>query len=73
MAAEAVYLHVAVPLPVHALYTYVHEVALAPGTPVVVPYGRRELVGWVIDQTGPPPQAREGNPPDPGRHPRVHR
>ncbi len=56
MAAEAVYLHVAVPLPVHALYTYVHEVALAPGTPVVVPYGRRELVGWVIDQTGPPPR-----------------
>ena len=49
------YLHVAVPLPVHMLYTYAAEVELAPGTAVVVPYGSRELVGWVIDRCGPPP------------------
>lgn len=55
MTEGPVYLHVAVPLPVHALYTYAHAVALAPGIPVVVPYGTRELVGWVIRQTGPPP------------------
>ena len=55
MAGDPVYLHVAVPLPVHALYTYAHPELLPPGTAVVVPYGRRELVGWVIDQAGPPP------------------
>ena len=50
-----VFLHVAVPLPVHMLYTYAAERELAPGTAVVVPYRTRELVGWVIDRCGPPP------------------
>ncbi len=52
---DGVYLHVAVPLPVHMLYTYAWTRALPPGTAVVVPYGTRELVGWVIDRAGPPP------------------
>lgn len=55
MAGDPVYLHVAVPLPVHTLYTYAHPEVLPPGTAVVVPYGRRELVGWVIDPAPAPP------------------
>lgn len=39
---------VAVPLPVHGSFTYLAESTLPPGTPVVVPFGKRELVGWVL-------------------------
>ena len=58
MSAPApVYLKVAVPLPVHALYTYASDEELPPGTAVVVPYRTRELVGWVVETCGPPPVA----------------
>ncbi len=39
---------VAVPLPVHARFTWNTSRELPVGAVVVVPYGRRELVGWVV-------------------------
>ncbi len=46
---------VAVPLPVHGHFSWNAPRPLAPGTPVVVPYGRRELVGWVVGPGQAPP------------------
>ena len=48
-------IEVAVPLPVHARFTWRAPHALAVGVPVVVPYGPRELVGWVVGPGLPPP------------------
>lgn len=39
---------VAVPLPVFGSFTYIAEREIPPGTPVVVPFGRREVSGWVV-------------------------
>ena len=39
---------VAVPTPVHATYTYLHREALPPGTRVLVPFGRRAMVGVAL-------------------------
>lgn len=54
-APEPSYVRVAVPLPVYTSYTYSTAEPLPVGTAVVVPYGPRELVGWVVGASGPPP------------------
>jgi len=43
-----VYVRVAVPLPVHGSFTYEAPRPLLPGTAVVVPFGPREVSGWVV-------------------------
>jgi primosomal protein N' (replication factor Y) len=46
-------IRVALPLPLHRLFTYRLDdgPALVPGTRVVVPFGRRRLVGFVVEST----------------------
>lgn len=39
---------VAVPLPVFGSFTYIAEREIPPGTAVVVPFGTREVSGWVV-------------------------
>ncbi len=48
-------IEVAVPLPVHGRFTWSSERALPVGTSVVVPYGSRELTGWVVGPGEAPP------------------
>ena len=46
---------VAVPLPVHARFTWNTSLPLAMGATVLVPYGTRKLVGWVVGPGEAPP------------------
>ncbi len=48
------FVRVAVPLPVHGLYTYAAPHPLAPGVSVVVPFGSREVTGWVVEPADDP-------------------
>lgn len=48
-------IEVAVPLPVHGRFTWSSERGLPVGTTVVVPYGSRELTGWVVGPGEAPP------------------
>ena len=41
-------LRVALPVPLHAEFDYRHPVAVAPGCRVLVPFGRRDVVGVVV-------------------------
>ncbi|MFN7142596.1 MAG: primosomal protein N' [Myxococcota bacterium] len=47
-----VYARVAVPLPVHGLFTYAAPAELPVGTEVVVPFGPRRVNGWVVETVG---------------------
>lgn len=46
------FVRVALPLPVHGTFTYATERPLGPGTAVVVPFGPREVSGWVVEASG---------------------
>jgi len=41
-------IEVAIPTPIHATFTYLHDAELLAGTRVLVPFGRREVVGVVV-------------------------
>lgn len=41
-------LRVALPVPLHAVFDYRHPEAVEPGCRVLVPFGRREVVGVVV-------------------------
>ena len=41
-------LRVALPVPLHAVFDYRHPVAIEPGCRVLVPFGRRDVVGVVV-------------------------
>lgn len=43
------YARVAVPLPVHGLFTYAVPEGVAPGAEVLVPFGPRRVTGWVVE------------------------
>ncbi len=43
------YVRVAVPLPVHGLFTYAAPGELPVGQEVVVPFGKRRVNGWVVE------------------------
>ena len=47
---------VAVPLPVYGTFTYETPQPLEVGVPVVVPFGSRQVNGWVIGEGSPPIQ-----------------
>jgi len=49
-----VYVRVAVPLPVHGLFTYAAPAALPLGQEVVVPFGKRRVNGWVVETISAP-------------------
>ncbi len=46
-------LQIAVPVPVRQVYNYLAEQQIAPGTRVVVPFGRRKLIGIVVSNHCP--------------------
>ncbi|MDO8703782.1 MAG: primosomal protein N' [Sulfuricaulis sp.] len=50
MAASSRIYQVAVPTPLYRVFDYLAPSTLAPGTRVRVPFGRRELVGVVLDE-----------------------
>ena len=41
-------LRVALPIPLHAVFDYRHPEPVEPGCRVLVPFGRREIVGVVV-------------------------
>ena len=49
-----VYVRVAVPLPVHGLFTYAAPAVLLLGQEVVVPFGKRRVNGWVVETISAP-------------------
>ncbi|MEN8375854.1 MAG: primosomal protein N' [Gemmatimonadota bacterium] len=53
-AAEGrILIEVALPVPVPQTFVYESSEALAPGTRVLVPFGRRRLIGWVAGPLDP--------------------
>jgi len=54
--SDSLYCHVAVPSPLRRLFDYLppdqHSSPLAPGLRVIVPFGRRRLVGVLVSQSG---------------------
>lgn len=48
------YARVAVPLPVHGLFTYAVPEGVEPGAEVLVPFGKRRVTGWVIERLAAP-------------------
>ncbi|MFZ5478878.1 MAG: replication restart helicase PriA [Myxococcota bacterium] len=48
------FVRVAVPLPVHGLFTYEAPAGLRPGAEVLVPFGPRKVNGWVIEGLAEP-------------------
>jgi primosomal protein N' (replication factor Y) len=45
---------VALPLPVHGLFTYAVTGSVAVGTEVLVPFGARQINGWVVEHLAAP-------------------
>lgn len=49
-------IHVAVPVPLRQTFAYHHDASIAPGQRVLVPFGKRTMVGVVVEQ----PQGPQG-------------
>jgi primosomal protein N' (replication factor Y) len=55
-----IHLEVAVPTPLPQTFTYLAEGAVAPGSRVLVPFGRRRLVGVALGVAPEPPEEQRG-------------